>query len=549
MSKSPNEAIGRLVKLARLRQERDLAHADRGLWFDREAADRAVKFFAYLRHTKGEWAGKPFHLEPWQENDIIRPLFGWKRPDGTRRYRTGYISVARKNGKSPLVAGCGLYLEVADNEPGAEVYSTATKRDQARIVLDYAGNMVLRSPQLKKWVQTYRSREGFHSLSVLRTGSRFQALSSDADTLDGLSTHGGIIDELHAHKNRKVWDVIRTSTSARRQPLVIAITTAGYDRKSICWEVHQRAVQVLERALEDDSFFVYIATVDKKDSWEDEHCWPKANPNLGVSKKWDYMRDEFRAAKAAAGLQNTFRRLDLNQWTEQSSRAIDMDAWHACAGHVDPEELNGQRCFGGLDLSSVLDLTALALIFPVEQDGRKVYKSLTFFWLPERAIARRSVQDGIPYDVWAEKGYIKLTPGSAVDYEVVRADIRALASRYKIVELAIDRWNAQETFNKLAQDGLKAIEFGQGYKSMSEPTKKFLGMILDQRFEHGANPVLTWNAANLAVSQDPAGQLKPDKEKSTEKIDGIASNIMAVGRALLHEPAASAYDKRGIRFI
>jgi phage terminase large subunit-like protein len=358
-------------------------------------------------------------------------------------------------------------------------------------------------------------------------------LSADANTLDGLSTSFGIVDEVHAHKTRKVWDVIETSTSARRQPMLFGITTAGFDKKTICWELHKRCTQVLEGALEDDALFAYIATIDAKDSWQDERCWVKANPNLGISKKLDYLLTQFGKAKHSAAFQNTFRRLDLNQWTEQSSRAVDMDAWHESAGMVDAGSLNGQPCFAGLDLSSVQDLTALDLEFPVEENGARVYKGLTFFWLPENAVAKRSQDDGIPYDVWAERGLIKLTPGNVVDDDVIIADVKALSERFQIEEIAYDPWNATNIASKLAGEGLKMVEFRQGFKTFSEPTKRFLGMILDRQIHHGSNAVLNWMASNIVVTQDPAGNLKPDKAKSSEKIDGLVAKIMALARALM----------------
>lgn len=538
---SNDNQIGHLVRLSELRHERDLASGEcRGLTFDEKAAQRAVDFFAYLRHHKGEWAGRPFHLERWQENGIIRPLFGWKRQDGTRRFRTAYVSIARKNGKSPLAAGIALYLLVADREPAAEVYSAATKRDQARIVFDYASHMVKQSPDLRKYVDVYRD-----SLAVLRTTSKFMPLSSDDKTLDGLSAHAAVIDELHAHRTRHVWDVLETATSARRQPLIFGITTAGYDRKTICYEIHQRSVQVLEGALEDDSLFAYIASIDKEDDWRDEACWIKANPNVGVSKKIEYLRQQASKAKDTPAFQNTFRRLDLNEWTEQASRAIDMGEWHACAGRVIADELQGQGCFAGLDLSSTTDVTALDLEFPVEVKGELVYKGLSYFWLPEESVERRARRDGVPYGAWADRGLIKLTPGNIVDYDVVRADINELAQRFDIQELAYDPWNASEIAAKLESDGLKMVECRQGFKTMSEPTKRFLGLILDRRIEHGGNQVLAWMASNLAISQDPAGNMKPDKQRSTEKIDGIVAKIMALGRAILASEG-SAYDERGI---
>lgn len=542
--------VGRLVQLARRRHENDLLHGDaRGLWFDRAAADRAVAFFALLRHHKGEWAGQPFILEPWEEFDIIRPIFGWKRADGTRRYRTAYVSVARKNGKSPIAAGVGDYMLTADGEPAAEVYTAATTRDQARIVLNYAGHMVVQSPELRQWIQVYKARDDFHSLSVLRTGSRFMALSADVSTNDGLSVSAAIVDELHAHRKRGMWDVIRTATSARRQPLIFAITTAGFDKQTICYEVHRRAEQVLEGAIEDDSFFAYVATIDPEDDWRDQACWGKANPNLGVSKSLDYMLQEFRVARDTPGYQNTFRRLDLNEWTEQENRAIDMQAWLDCTGRVDEEELRGQPCWGGLDLSSTQDFTACCWVFPQTHEGRPIYKAVWRFWLPAEAIAKRAREAGLPLDVWAKQGWLKLTPGNVVDYDFVRAQVNEDRKKFKPRECAYDPWNATEIAGKLQGDGLKMIECRQGFKTLSEPTKGLLGLILDRRIEHGGHPIIKWMASNLMLNQDPAGNLKPDKAKSSEKIDGMVALIMALSRCMVVGEKKSVYETRGFRTV
>jgi len=537
-----NESIGRLVQLSRERNKRDLKEGGkRGIYFDEKAANRAVNFFQFLRHSKGEWAGQPFRLAPWQEDEIIRPLFGWRRRDGTRRFRTAYISVARKNGKSTLAAGIGLYLLTTDREPGAEVYSAATKRDQARIVHGEAVRMVKASPPLKKYIQLYRD-----NIFMPGTGSKYEPLGADADTCDGLNIHGAIVDEIHAHKTRAMWDILETGTGARRQPLQIAITTAGSNRNTICWELYDQAVKMLEAGRENDSLFAYIAEIEKDDDWKDPVCWVKANPNLGVCVKLDGLLEQAEKAKDSPAFQNTFRRLRLNQWTEQSERYIDMGAWLACAGHVDPEELRGARCYGGLDLGSTRDLTALVLDFPVGDDGRK-HKILAWFWLPKEGMAKRVKRDRVPYDVWVERGLIKLTEGNVTDYNVVRADIKAIRDRYRILELAYDPWHAREVATDLQDDGLVMVEFRQGFKSMNEPTVAVLGLIVDHRIEHGSNPVLNWMAGNVAVKQDPTGSVKPDKSKSIERIDGIVALIMAHGRAALHKGAQSAYEAHGIR--
>lgn len=538
MAPALNETIGRLVQLARERNARDLIHGhERGLYYDEAAAQRAVDFFSYLRHSKGEWAGFPFKLAAWQEHDIIRPLFGWKRADGFRRFRTAYLATARKSGKSTLAAGIGLYLTLADGERGAEVYSAATKKDQAKIIHAEAMRMVRASKSLREWVQLFRD-----NISVVRTGSKYEPLGADADTLDGLNTHAAIIDELHAHKGRELWDILDTSTGARRQPLMLATTTAGFNRLTICWEIHNRAVQVLEEALEDDTLFAYIASIDPEDDWRNPECWIKANPNLGITPKLETLQQACSKAETTPAFQNTFRRLHLNEWTEQSERAIDMVAWRECAGKIDEAELAGKECYGGLDLASTMDLTAASLTFP--WNGRH-FKLLWKFWLPAAALDSRDKRNRAQYLAWAREGWLKIVPGNVMDYDVVRADLAEWKNKFNILEMSFDPWNAKEIAGKMQDDGFTMVEHRQGFISMSEPTKSFMGLILDRDIEHGNNPIATWMAANFVVATDPSGNLKPDKAKSSEKIDGMVAAIMGTARALL-SVGPSVYEERGI---
>ena len=336
--------VGQRVRQAVERHVGDLRSAkDRGLRFDPKAAERVLKFFGFLHHSKGEWAGRPFVLSPWQVF-ILWVVFGWKRADGTRRFRTAYIEIGRKNGKSTLAAGVALYLFAADQEPGAEVYTAATKRDQARIVHSEAIRMVQSSPGLQRFIDIFKD-----NLSMLRTNSKYEPLGADADTMDGLNVHGAIIDELHAHKTRNLWDVLETATGARRQPLIFAITTAGFDRQSLCWQQHDYAEKVLDRIVSDDTHFAFVAALDSEDDWTDRAAWIKANPNLGVSVKPESLEEQCVKAESLPSAQNAFRRLRLNQWTEQSERWIDLAVWDEGAIAVDPEALRRRRCFGGLD--------------------------------------------------------------------------------------------------------------------------------------------------------------------------------------------------------
>jgi phage terminase large subunit-like protein len=388
----------RTVRLACERHLDDLASgAGRGLRFDPAAARHAIEFFGFLRHSKGEWAGQTFELAPWQAF-IVGALFGWKRDDGLRRFRTGYCAVPRKNGKSSIAAGIGLYLLVADGEQGAEIYSAATTRDQARIVFDEAKRMVVASPALRRRVEPL-----INNLHVGASASRFMPLSSDSSTMDGLNVHGAIIDELHAHKTRGVVDVLDTATGARRQALLFEITTAGYDRHSICFEHHDYSTKVLDGVLQDDSWFAYIAAADEGDDWTDPQVWRKANPNFGISVKEDDLARKAEKAIALPGAQNAFRRLHLNEWTEQAERWIDMAAWDACAAPVDLEQLRRRPCFGGLDLSTTTDITALAWVFPPE--SHSLWRVVSRYFVPEDNLRKRAARDRVPYDLWTRRLY------------------------------------------------------------------------------------------------------------------------------------------------
>jgi phage terminase large subunit-like protein len=555
----------RQVQLAARRHLRDLAEGKhRGLYFDQDSAQFVLDFFGFLCHTKAEHQGETLRLEPWQQF-ILWVVFGWRRmADGLRRFRTAYIEVARKNGKSTLMAGLGLYLLYADGEPGAEIYCAATKKDQARIVFDIAVEMRERSKWLKQEVAKFRD-----NLNVPATGSKFQPLSSDEDTLDGLNVHAAIVDELHAHKDRKVWDVLATATAARRQPLMLAITTAGFDRESICWRQHEYAEKVLEGVQQDDSFFGYIATVAKEADWEDEENWRRANPNLGVSVKLEDLRAKAATVKIDPSGLNSFLRLHLNQWTQTDVRWMKPEEWNATArpapppgGFVIPEEplaarqallahLSGRRCYGGLDLSSKIDLTAFVLVFP-PAGGDPRWFVLPWFWVPEENIEARAKNDRVPYDVWVREGWIDATDGNVVDYDAVRQRILALRDRYHIVEIGVDKWNATETNSKLQGEGMTVVEVPQGFGSLSSATKELKTYVYQRVMAHAGNPVLRWNAANMVVRTDANANEAPDKQKVSEKIDGIAALITALSRCIPkagEKPPTSVYSTRGLATI
>jgi phage terminase large subunit-like protein len=589
---------GKLVKLAVKRFLRDLKFgAERGLRFDRQAAQHAVDFFGCLRHSKGEWGrdgGQPFILSPWQ-TFILANLFGWKRPDGTRRFREVYVEVARKNGKSTFLAGIGLYLLVGDDEPGAEIYSAATKKDQAKIVYEEAERMRKKSPFLLKSVANPRG-----NMNVLATSSKFEPLSSDDNTLDGLNSHGLLIDELHAHTDRKLYDVLIESTAARQQPVTFEITTAGYNRQGICFAQRTRGENILVgnvEASKGDDFFVFIACMDEKDSkgnppdWTDEHNWYMANPNLGVSVKLDYLRSACNKAKQDPTALNSFLRKHLCVWTSQDVRWMPPDKWAACnsAGPlVSPRDLRvkalerliGRSCYGGLDLSSKIDLSAFVLVFPpterkveqrqkpqtaqdrfmrkpvefdevVLQEADPYWTIVPFFFVPADNVQDRVTKDRVQYDVWVREGFIQTTKGNAIDQQQIRAVINAARAKFQIEEIGFDSWNATQLSNDLKEDGLTLVEVRQGYKTMSEPMKELMALVLQKKVEHLGNPVLAWNAGNVSAEMDPTGNVKPDKEHSKEKIDGIVATIMALHRVVQNPSASqgSVYNDRGIVFL
>lgn len=500
--------------------------------FSEEAAGRALRFMSHLRFTKGEWRGRTFELEPWQRF-IVANLFGWLREDGLRVFRTASIWVPRKNGKSELGAAIGLYLAFGDGEPAAEVYSAATKRDQARIVFDQAKEMV-RLSGLHRHVGIHQA-----NLHQVASASKFEPLASDTKTLDGLNVHGAIVDEVHAHRNREVLDLLDTATGARRQPMIVQISTAGVLGESIGREQYEYANNVLDGVVDDPTFFADVHEIDPEDDWRDEDVWAKANPNLGVSVKIEDLRRKAIKAKAVPAAQNAFRRLHLNEWTEQANRWLDLEAWDACKVHPWPD-LRGRVCWAGLDLSSTLDLTALALIFDT---GHVMVRA----WCPRERIIQRSREDGVPYLTWAQHGLLTATDGRTVDYAFVRADINRLREEYRIVNCRYDRWNASQLVRELESDGLEMVPFGQGFGSMAAPCAELERLIESRELKHNGDPVLRWAVSNVAVELDPAGNKKPAKNKSREKIDPVVALIMAIaGRMAGAEERGTIYDQRGL---
>lgn len=510
----------------------------RGLRFDLQKAEEAIEFFGYLKHSKGEWAGQRMELSDWQQF-IVWNLFGWYRDDGTRRFRKSYNEVARKNGKSTFAAGIGLKLAFADDEPGAEVYAAATKKDQARIVWGEAKRMV-KASDLEQYITVWKD-----NLSRDVTNQKFEPLGSDEDTLDGLNPHGAIVDELHAHKTRGVWDVLETALGARKHPLLFAITTAGVDLTSICWELHDYSQSILSNTIQDDSWFAFIASLDEHDNWEDERVWRKANPNLGISKKLTYMRELARKAAHLPASLNAFLRLDLNRWTQQVDRWLDMDLWHDNAGPpIHEEQLRGRVAFGGLDLSSVADITAWVMVFPDADDPQRL-TVVPRFWVPESRLTDPHNRYRDQYVAWERAGYLIATPGNAIEYATIKAQILRDAETYRLQSLNIDRlFQGYQLAMELADEGLAVTGMGMGFMSMAGPTSELERRLLDRKVHHGGNPVLRWMANNVSAKMDPAGNKKPDKATSQGKIDGIVALLLALDRAMRGGEEGSVYDRR-----
>ena len=515
--------------------------------YDKDKADRAVAFIENLCHTKGKWAGQPFLLLPWQEQ-IVRDLFGIVKENGKRQFLTAYIEIPKKQGKSELAAAIALYLLYADNEPSAEVYGAACDRNQASIVFDVARQMVEMSPAL---MRRSKIRTAGKRIINYRNAGFYQVLSAETGTKHGLNVSGLVFDEIHAQPNRHLYDVLtKGSGDARMQPLYFLITTAGTDTHSICYEVHQKAMDILEGRKHDPTFYPVIYGAAEQDDWTDPKVWKKANPSLGITVGIDKVKAACESAKETPSEENVFRQLRLNQWVKQSVRWMPMDKWDACAFPVREEDLEGRICYGGLDLSSTTDITAFVLVFPPLDDQDK-YCILPYFWLPEETLPLRVKRDHVMYDIWAKQGFIQTTEGNVIHYGYIEKFIEKLGERFNIQEIAFDRWGAVQMVQNLEGMGFTVVPFGQGFKDMSPPTKELMKLTLEQRIAHGGHPVLRWMMDNIYIRRDPAGNIKADKEKSTEKIDGAIATIMGLDRAIrcgnnAHE---SVYDSRGLLFV
>lgn len=516
-------------------------------YYDKEYADFAVAFIESLCHTKGTWAGKPFELMDWQEQ-IIRDLFGILKPNGYRQFNTAYIEIPKKNGKSELAAAVALLLTCGDGEQRAEVYGAAADRQQASIVFDVAADMVRMCPALNKRVKILASQK---RLVYEPTNSFYQVLSAEAYSKHGFNVHGVVFDELHSQPNRKLYDVLtKGSGDARMQPLFFLITTAGTDTHSICYEIHQKAQDIIDGRKIDPTFYPVIYGADDTEDWTNPKVWKKCNPSLGETIGMDKVKTACESAKQNPGEENSFRQLRLNQWVKQAVRWMPMDKWDKCAFAVREDDLKGRVCYGGLDLSSTTDITAFVLVFPPLDEEDK-YIILPYFWIPEDTLDLRVKRDHVPYDIWERQGYLQTTEGNVVHYGYIEKFIEELGKKFNIREIAFDRWGAVQMVQNLESIGFTVVPFGQGFKDMSPPTKELMKLTLEQKIAHGEHPVLRWNMDNIFIRTDPAGNIKADKEKSTEKIDGAVATIMALDRAIRcgNDTSESVYDSRGILFL
>lgn len=535
---------GELVRLSCQRFLNDLEHGpERGVYFSEDRAQHILDFYNFVPHVKGAQAGEPIKLMAWHIFILIN-LYGFVIPlinettgeqifddDGdaimVRRFRTAYNEVARKNAKSTLSSGIGLYMTGADGEGGAEVYSAATTRDQARIVFDDAKNMIKKSPR------TLGRLFGHVKLNIHqeRTASKFEPLSSDANNLDGLNIHCGIVDELHAHRTRDVWDVLETATGARLQSLLFAITTAGYNKVGICFEQRDYAIKVLKGVVPDDTYFAVIYTLDDNDDPFDENNWPKANPGLGVCKRWDDMRRLAKKAKEQIAARPNFFTKHLNIWVTAESAWMDMDRWAKCEGVASDEELSHWPLWVGIDLANKIDICAAVKTW-LAPNGHTHTKSK--FWIPEGRLETAPKHISDLYSEWAEAGYLELTDGDVIDHGYIKAEVEAWVKGESLKEIAFDPWSATQFSLALAEEGLPLVEVAQTVKNLSESMKSVQADVYGSKIHHDGNPVMTWMMSNVTVKPDKNDNVFPNKSTPENKIDGPVALFTAKSRLLVN---------------
>lgn len=550
-----------MVRAACARHLRDVQEQQRrGIVWRPDLAVHKISFFPdVLRLNGGEFEGKPFVLEPFQQF-IVGSLFGWLSPDGYRRFRVAYIEMGKGNGKSPLAAGIGILMQLADQEPRAEIYAAATKKDQAMILFRDAVAMRDQSPKIAERLTKYGGANCWN-LYDKEKGSFFRAISSE-DSQSGPRPHCGLIDELHEHPNSIVVDMMRAGTKGRRQALILEITNSGFDRNTVCFAHHEYSERIVKGAVDDESWFAYVCGLDEDDDWRDETVWPKANPNLGVSITLKYLREQVREAIGMPSKQSLVRRLNFCEWVGSEEPWIDIDAWMATEHFLVLEDYAGRECFGGLDLSGKNDLSALALVFPTPEG----FDAVPFFWTPEQGLKDREDRDRAPYSQWVREGHLLTTPGRSIDYAYIAHQIMELTRRYSLKAIAFDRWRIEDLLRELDEVGISAetvepgaeaegspdlllINHGQGFKDMGPAVEALETSVLNSQLRMQTNPVMRMCSLNAQCTSDPAGNRKFDKRpgKSTGRIDGIVALAMALRCAMgVSRTGPSVYETRGV---
>ena len=510
---------------------------------DQAKAKRVLAFMRLLKDPKGGKLHQRPYIQwlPWQEQFFV-DIFATSNPDGSRQYREAFVEIPRKNGKTTTIAACVVYQLFMSDEYGQEIYSAANDREQASLVFNMAASMIRANPALKKRCRIYDS-----SKRIVRadTESFYKALSRESATAHGLNPSFVIYDELHEAKSRDLFDVLKTGMGTRREPLFVTITTAGTDTQSVCYEQYQYAKQVRDGLVDDPTYYPLIFEASEDDDIWSEATWLKANPSAGAFRDLEEIRRYAQRAKVLPTLELSFRRLYLNQWVQDLARWIKREHWKACGGPLRMKELVGRPCYAGLDLSSTDDFSALVLVFPFD-DGS--FEVLPFFWIPQARLTQRR-KNGVSLVPWVRKGVLETTPGEVVDYNFILSRLARLNADYDIREVAFDRWGAAKLRADIENLGLTLVQFGQGFGSMSAPMKELERLIVDRQMRHGDHPVLAWMAENVVARVDPAGNIKPDKEKSAEKIDGIVALIMGLDRAIRWRETQSVYATRDLRVI
>jgi phage terminase large subunit-like protein len=535
----------RFVHAACKRQTEDLKRfkaKGAGFQFDKAKASKVCQFIELLPHIKGPKTGQLIELEPWQIF-ILTTIFGWVKKDGTRRFRRVYIEVPRGNGKSALSSGVGLYMVAADAEGGAEVYSFATTRDQAKIVFGDAQNMARRTPGLKAHFGVDVTA---HNINVLRTASKFEALSAEGSTLDGLNTHFACVDELHAHKTRAVYDVVETSTGKRAQSLLWVITTAGSNRAGICYEVRGFVVKVLTGGVKDDSQFGIIYGLDDGDDWTTEDALIKANPNWGISVMPEVLLPLQAKAMTMPSAANNFKTKHLNEWVNADTAWMDMRAWEACADpSLDVEQFAGEPAYIALDLASKVDIAAKISLHVREIDGKQHFYVFGAYYLPRDTVDRG---ENSQYQGWESMGLLTVTDGAVIDFQVIEDDLLADCSRFEVREVPYDPFQATQMATRMMAQAVPMVEMRPTVLNFSEPMKQLEALVLQGRLHHSGDPVLGWMMSNVVAHMDAKDNIYPRKERPENKIDGVVALIMALGRALADQSngGASVYEERGL---